>query len=110
MATESFPPFYRDDHGYPRAPLLGRLEPLGIFLEQDVQSSATYCRELIDLATAIEDRRVSHGERTGNAYVLTATHGEFFLQNLYDEDESVLRIGPDDFRRARVAWLALIGG
>ena len=26
----------------------GRLEPLGIFLEQDVQSSATYCRELIE--------------------------------------------------------------
>ena len=108
MAAENEPRFFRDENGYPHAEFPGRLEPLGIFLEQDIQSSGSYCRELLSLIEDVQSGRILQHESSGNAYLLTATHGDFFLQNLYDEEEPVVRVRPAELRQALLDWLAII--
>ena len=99
---------YHDVHDFPRAEVETPHKVLGWFLEQDVQSSISWCRELIELIEHIESGRESHWEGTGNAHTLILTGNGVRIENEYVDPPQSCALSLHAFKRAVKEWLKFI--
>jgi len=98
---------YLDAHGRNRAESPEGLEALAGFLEQDVQSSVTWCDELLSILQDIDHRVVPTWEGTGNTFTLTLDSRVASLQCEYD-DGTCCCLAVSDFRAALQSWRSFI--
>jgi hypothetical protein len=100
--------YERDRHGFPRAIADAPHEPVGWYLEQDVQGSIADAGSLLDLVDAVESGRVPRWEGTGNAHHLTLAAGAAVVENVYAENVPPCRLTLAEFREAVSGWLAFV--
>ena len=99
---------YHDAYNFPRAEVETPHEVLGWFLEQDVQSSIPWCRELVEIIENIQAGRDSHWEGTGNAHTLILTGKGVRIDNEYVDPPQSCDLSLHAFKRAVQEWLKFI--
>ena|SRR5262245_1677795 len=99
---------YYDAHDFPRAEVDTPHEVLGWFLEQDVQSSLPWGRELVETIENIQADRTSHWEGTGNAHTLVMTGKGVRIDNEYVDPPQSCELSLHEFKRAVQSWLTFI--
>jgi len=99
---------YHDAHDFPRAEVDTPHEVLGWFLEQDVQSSISWCRDLLKLVEHIESGRESPWEGTGNAHTLVLTGKGVRIENEYVDPPQSCELSLPEFKSALKKWLKFI--
>jgi uncharacterized protein YacL (UPF0231 family) len=99
---------YHDAYDFPRAEVDVPHAVLGWFLEQDVQSSLPWCRELVETIENIQAGRASHWEGTGNAHTLIMSGKGVRIDNEYVDPPQSCELSLPEFKRAVQAWLKCI--
>lgn len=99
---------YHDDHDFPRAEVETPYEVLGWFLEQDVQSSVSWCKELVGIIETIQCGRKARWEGTGNAHTLVLTQKRVRIENEYTDPPQSCELSLHDFENAILEWSTFI--
>jgi hypothetical protein len=99
--------FRVDSRGFRRADPEHPYEPLGAFLEQDVQSSVNSCDELLGLIREAESARGELDCGTWNAHSIYLSSSGVRIENEFAPD-CRCQLSLEDFRQAVLGWREFI--
>ncbi|MBX3417585.1 MAG: hypothetical protein KF851_08290 [Pirellulaceae bacterium] len=100
--------FYFDSHGFPRAEYSPPFQPLGWYLEQDVQGSTETCDEVLAICYDVMNGEKNDWEGGGNAHTVSIVGNRVTIENEFAETDQVLVISIEDFSSAVRSWKQLL--
>ena len=100
--------FYFDSHGFPRAEYSSPFQPLGWYLEQDVQGSTATCDEVLAICNDVINGEKNDWEGGGNAHTVSIEGNRVTIENEFAETDQVLVISIEDFKSAVRSWKQLL--
>lgn len=101
---------FRDKHGFPRVDAGAACAALAAFLEQDVQSDGTYCKELLATIARIENGQEKQWSATGNAHEISVSADEAMIANLWVESAPPCKLSLSEFKAALEEWASFVNG
>lgn len=100
--------YHLDQHGYPRAAGDGHDRLLGTFLEQDVQGSQEFCRELLDVLAQVEASTITDWSSTGNAHTISVSPTGVRIENDWSPQEPTEEYARAEVEAAVRHWMQLL--
>lgn len=97
---------YRDEEGYRRFNPNGLHPLIATFLEEDVQSGPSGCRELLNTIEEIKGGRRSEWSGTYNAHAVTIRPDGVVIENLWCNTLGVAHLPLNVFRDCLETWSA----
>jgi uncharacterized protein YacL (UPF0231 family) len=101
---------YRDEYGCNRVKMLRGHANIGFFLEDDVQSGISGCKEYLDIVRSIEEEQRVEWSGTGNSHTVTIRRDGVTIENVWAEGFGTEKLSLPEFKKCLEAWLALISG
>jgi uncharacterized protein YacL (UPF0231 family) len=99
---------YFDSDGFPRAEFSPPFQPLGCYLEQDVQGSIATCEEVLANCVDVINGEKNDWEGGGNAHTVSVERNRVTIENDFAETGQVLVISIEDFMSAVRLWKQLL--
>jgi uncharacterized protein YacL (UPF0231 family) len=99
---------HRDSVGELRAQSSPPHELLGHFLEDDVQQSMSYCREILAAIDQVSSGEMHSWEQTGNAHTLTLYPDRAIIEAEFDDSAAPCHLSLSELRDAVRRWLEFI--
>jgi hypothetical protein len=101
---------FRDEDGVPRVDAGDLPHVVATFLEQDVQGSLAYSRELLALLEDVASGRLPAWRGTGNAHTVTIEPSGVTIENEWSEPGETASVSFEAFGDAVRAWIRMLGG
>ncbi len=79
-------------------------EVLSMYLEQDIQGSATVCDIVIEACNKVICKEIPEWSGTGNAHTITICSKNVIIKNYYTDSIEPLQLSPQDFIAALKEW------
>lgn len=100
--------FYCDSNGFPRAEYSSPFQPLGWYLEQDIQGSTKTCDEVLAICDEVINGVKNHWKGGGNAHTVSIDGNRVTIENEFAESDQVVVISIEDFESAVRSWKQLL--
>ena len=97
-----------DASGYPRAVFETPFETLGSFLEEDVQRSPTYCRQLIQQCEDFKNGCPTGTDGVGNAHRFVIGKDYVHISCAFPDAFQPCQLTTSEFKQVLILWLKLI--
>jgi uncharacterized protein YacL (UPF0231 family) len=99
--------FYITNEGFRHVAIAEDMKLLGSYLTEDVQSSTTWCDELLSIINNVESGHIHEWEGTGNAHTLYINSDTVTITNEYTE-EVLEGVSLSFFKKALMRWRTFI--
>ncbi len=100
--------FYRDSRGDPRAEFESPYELLGLFLESDIQGSASICDEILGKIDEIFAGKIKEWQQTGNAHTIILSRHDACIKAEFGNVQEPCRLTIERFKRAVSDWKSFL--
>jgi hypothetical protein len=101
---------FRDEDGIPRVDPGDLPRVVATFLEEDVQSSLAYARELLERIEDVASGRLPEWSGTGNAHTITIRPAEVTIENEWTDEPQVAVLSHDALRASLKSWVRCVKG